>query len=255
MRVSLYNGSTLYPLAGQAGVNERVHSSSGDFRETARAETQIVNRVRATYAEPLDRGNLLTQFQFSTTRIFDTPALAELWCLDYEAAFPRDGTLIMDAIAPGGVVTRRHLLNAVVSPPSRRCIGCTVQLDYQVEGGQVQAGGTKASGTFTFTGFPAATQTIAVGSRTWTYKTTGPFLETDLAHPAMIAFSETIEAYAAQLAEAINNWTESPVTALAAAGVVTVTAKIPGTAGNAITLAETADNAAKSGATLSGGVE
>ena len=139
MRISLHNGSTLHRLAGAAGVSERAHSSAGDFELTPESAVQILQRVRAELAIPVDRGNVLQNISFTTTRLFATPAEAQLWCLDYDGAMPRSGTLIFEALAPDGSATFRKLTNAVVSPPRRRCNGATVLLDYAAQGGAIAA--------------------------------------------------------------------------------------------------------------------
>lgn len=138
MRISLYSGSTLYPLAGENGVSERTHSSAADFQLTPESEVQVVAFVRGEYAKPIDRGNLLNVLRFTTTRQFATPAEAQLWCLDYHSNVPSAGLLYFDAIA-GAYTIRRQMENAVVRPPRRRTIGSTVLLDYTVEGGAITA--------------------------------------------------------------------------------------------------------------------
>lgn len=134
MRISLLVGATNYPLAGESGVSERVHSSAGDFQLTAQSQTQLLARVRAATAATVDRGNLSTTVAFTTTRTFSTPTDAFLYCLDLDAAVPREGVLVFVTQAVGGPVQTRHLLGAVVNPPSRRCDGCTLHLDYTVTG-------------------------------------------------------------------------------------------------------------------------
>lgn len=137
MRISLLADSTVYPLAGEAGVSERAHSSAGDFRQQPTANTQLVQKVRAANAEPLDRGNLLEVITFSTARQFASAAEAWLWSLDYDRTMPRAGTLVLEAIAAGGGVSTRHLLNALVAPPQRTVTGATVRLDYTVQGSNI----------------------------------------------------------------------------------------------------------------------
>lgn len=139
MRIALYSGGTLYPLAGQSGVSERDHSSAAGFELTPESAVQVAEFLRAEYAKPIDRGNLLNVVSFSTTRMFDTPAEAQLWCLDYHATFPSSGTLYFDAISPGGIISRRAMANTVVDPPRRRCIGATALLDYTARGGEITA--------------------------------------------------------------------------------------------------------------------
>jgi hypothetical protein len=152
MRISLYSGSTLYPLAGESGVSERVHSSAGDFQLTPESAVQVAAFVRGEYAKPIDRGNLLNVLSFSTSRLFDTVAEAQLWCLDYHSGFPSSGSLYFDAIAPNGSITRRVMADAVVNPPQRRVIGATALLDYTVQGGEItgaNAGDLLIGGTIT----------------------------------------------------------------------------------------------------------
>jgi hypothetical protein len=137
MRIALYDGSTVYPLAGEAGVSERVHSSAGDLQITPEAEMQVASRVRAGYAQPIDRGNVLHTISFATVRKFATVAAAQEWALDYEETFPRSGTLHLQSISAEGVARRRIMANAVVSPPQRTVTGLSVRLSYQVRGGEI----------------------------------------------------------------------------------------------------------------------
>jgi hypothetical protein len=161
MRISLKVGETLHALAGAAGVSERVHSSAADWRHQPSAAKQGINRVRAANALEKDRGNLLHVVSFSTTRMFATPAEAFLFDLFYDSNYPREGSLIMDAIAPNGTITRSSMANALVSPPARRVIGCTVMLDYTVSGGLISAAQVvdeiTITGTMTSNGTAAAT--------------------------------------------------------------------------------------------------
>lgn len=138
MRISLLNTGTLYPLAGEAGVSERVHSSAADLRISPRAALQTTERVRAAAARHYDRGNLSTVITFSTTRLFDSVTAADQWSLDYDSDFPREGTLYLDSVAADGITVARKLMdNAVVSPPERIHRGCTIQLFYQIQGGAI----------------------------------------------------------------------------------------------------------------------
>lgn len=256
MRIGLLVGTTLHPLAGTAGVDERVHSSAGNFNMDPEAQQQVANYVRGEHAEPIDRGNLLEIVTFSTSRLFATAAEAQLYVLDYDRTMPRSGTLQIDSIAPNGVVTRRHLLQAVVSPPRRRAVGCTVLLDYQVRGSEVVAAGTRATGTITFTGSPTSGTVTIGGSIYYLSVDTAPYSPTDVFDPFPVNNATT---FAAALAARINAWlyggSDPNVTATSSAGVVTLTAKIPGAAGNSITLSDTAANVAVSGATLTGGAD
>jgi len=138
MRISLYSGSTLYPLAGAAGVSERAHSGAAEFSLTPESASQIASFVRGEYAKPIDRGNLLNNVSFTTARQFASPAEAWLWCLDYETAFVRSGDLVLEAIAPDGSSAWRRMRNTLVDPPVRRCIGATALVDYRVQGGVIE---------------------------------------------------------------------------------------------------------------------
>lgn len=137
MRISLKVGSTVYPLAGTSGVSERVHTSAGDFRIEPQAVTELITRLRASHALPVDRANLSNTLSFSTTRKFSTSALASAYALMVDTAIPRSGILVLEDFSPGGEWSEHRMANAVVSPPRRKCIGCTVMLDYVVTGGAI----------------------------------------------------------------------------------------------------------------------
>lgn len=137
MYVALLVSSTTYPLAGEAGVSERVHSPAADFRIEPQAETQVIARVRAANASVIDRGNLTNTITFSTTRKFLTPALASAYALMVDTSIPRSGTLVFKDVSAGGVWSEHRMAGAVVSPPRRTCTGCTVALDYVVTGGAI----------------------------------------------------------------------------------------------------------------------
>jgi hypothetical protein len=137
MRVALLTAGAAYPLAGEEGVAERVHSSAADWEHAASVAKQPMDLLRATYSHILDRGNLLTTVSFTTTRMFETASDAWLYDLDYDRTMPRSGTLVMEALNTSGLASIRHLLNAHVDPPRRRVTGCTVFLAYTVTGGEI----------------------------------------------------------------------------------------------------------------------
>ena len=231
MRISLLNGTTIYPLAGQAGVAESVHSSAADYSVEPEISKQTSLRVRADHAVTWDRKNLKTTIRFSTVRTFATCLLAEKFANDYDETIPRSGILIIEGtggtgypesiIVAGDLTTdgttpavfptldydgplngkpsytavdgssviwdvsiwllthgptsmqwlsydaaaspdlvgtweadspatgtpvligsypdNRHLLDAVIDPPSRQVIGCSVLLSYSVTGGRLAA--------------------------------------------------------------------------------------------------------------------
>ena len=138
MRIALLAGdSETYWLAGQAGVSERVHSSTSGLHIIPKIQVQEDNLIRSANAVVYDRKNLTTNISFGTTRVFDTPAAAEAWSLGYDANMPRTGTLILESQLTGGGVSRQFLAGAVVHPPSRQVTGCSVQLQYSIIGGAI----------------------------------------------------------------------------------------------------------------------
>lgn len=126
-------------LAGQPGVSERIHSSVGNFRKSCSVAEQVNEFVRAAASEVVDRGNILTTLSFSTTRQFPTVEAAELWVLDYEVTWPREGMLVLESILPGGAVRRRYMAGAVVRPPDLSYLGTSVAIQYVVRGGLIKS--------------------------------------------------------------------------------------------------------------------
>lgn len=119
--------------------------------------------------------------------------------------------------------------------------------------------GVMASGTITLSvAVPTAGETVTIAGIEYTFADAA-------AAPYEVTIGATLNDTAANLAAAINAGAGSGtvygagtlanefVTASVASAVVTVTAKVVGTGGNAITLAETGDNIAVSGATLANG--
>lgn len=123
--------------------------------------------------------------------------------------------------------------------------------------GQGTTPAVAATGTVTFTENPADGDTLKIGSTTYTFKTS-PAAVND------VAIKGTVYETAQNLADVINGdsgkayaGTTSPsldVSAEVEAGVMTLTARTAGTAGNSLALVQTGDFANVSGATLSGGV-
>jgi hypothetical protein len=114
MRISLLVGSTLHPLAGQAGVGESVHSSAGNLRISESIREQVSERIRAATATRYDRANLSAELSFDTVRGFTSAEAAENWAADYSATMPRAGTVVLDTserngypatVTPGGTLT------------------------------------------------------------------------------------------------------------------------------------------------------
>ncbi len=107
--------------------------------------------------------------------------------------------------------------------------------------------GVKATGTITYTGLPAADETVTVNSIVYTFKAAAALAtEITIGADATETASNTAAAITANdpLVDAVN-----------VAGVVTISAAATGEYGNAYTLAESAANTAVSGATLTGGVD
>lgn len=126
-------------LAGQPGVSEREFPSAGDLRVNGVWLQETSDFWGASETRTTDRGNLTTTVEFSTARIFPLAADAELWSLDYDEASPREGTLILESLSPGGVTTRRYLPSAVLQSPVREVIGVSVRLRYSATGGAITA--------------------------------------------------------------------------------------------------------------------
>lgn len=103
MRISLLNGTTTYPLAGQSGVAESVHSSASDLQIHGEIAKQTARFVRADHAATWDRKNLVTTVSFGTARVFATVLAAEQWAADYDETFPRSGVLVLASTGDTGV--------------------------------------------------------------------------------------------------------------------------------------------------------
>jgi len=136
MQVSVQTtGGTVY-LAGEPGVNERVHTSASDIVLTGKVNVQVQQFLRGAQGRVLDRGGLTNTLTFGTARIFDTTAEAETWILTYDTTTPRYGVIYCTTYAPGGAPVTIALGTGVVQPPERKVIGCTVLLRYTIEIGK-----------------------------------------------------------------------------------------------------------------------
>lgn len=123
--------------------------------------------------------------------------------------------------------------------------------------GQGTTPAVAATGTVTFTENPSDGDTLQIGSVTYNFMTS-PAAAND------VAIQKTVYETAQNLADVINGdsgeayaGTTSPsldVSAEVEAGIMTLTARTAGTAGNSLDLVQTGDFANVSGATLSGGV-
>jgi hypothetical protein len=80
--------------------------------------------------------------------VFADVAAAFLFALDYDENFARSGDLLLTVVGPpdpededpepAPVISIRKLNHAVLDPPRRRVIGCTVLLDYVAIGGELE---------------------------------------------------------------------------------------------------------------------
>lgn len=101
-------------------------------------------------------------------------------------------------------------------------------------------GGTKATGTLTFTGAPTATETFVIAGVTFTARASG-------ATGNEFNIGGTVTATAANVAAAVNASSDvTDITATSALGVVTFTVDMPGTIGNMIDLSDSLTNATSS---------
>lgn len=133
MKIALVNESTTYWLAGESGVDERVHSSAADLEFGGSIAIQEQTRVRARAKAWRDRGNLSAEVSFSTTRKFDSLSEAEEFAATYDAVYARTGYLECYG-ASGSLVA--VLENAIVNPPRRKVTGVSVLLNYTAAGGR-----------------------------------------------------------------------------------------------------------------------
>lgn len=126
MRIALQHGSTVFPLAGQGGVDERIHSSAADLVITPGIAVQEAKYVRAANANRFDRGNLETQIAFTTHRTFATGLAAEKWALDYDLVSPRTGIVHLDRtdfVHPSAIIVTGTLRTAALPGGSAVTIG------------------------------------------------------------------------------------------------------------------------------------
>jgi hypothetical protein len=124
---------------------------------------------------------------------------------------------------------------------------------------------TAASGSLTLTGQAATAQTVTIGDRVYTWRTTlstGPTIANEVLRGANAAASvaNLVVAINAGATEGTNYSTgtkvHGSVTAIDDTGdVVTVTAKTPGTGGNAIATSDTSDNMAWGATFLASGAD
>lgn len=142
MRIALLQptSTTTLWLAGDPSKNEREHSSAGDVRINGQTLVQWNQCVRATAGVPIDRGNLETTLTFTTARIFTTVAAAEVWSATYDSTQLRTGDVVLMSPAATALTSSYILMAAaVVQPPTRQVIGCSVLLSYTILGGLLES--------------------------------------------------------------------------------------------------------------------
>jgi hypothetical protein len=127
-------------------------------------------------------------------------------------------------------------------------------VDFEVR----ESGGLRASGTLTFTANASIGDTVTINGQVYTFQSA-------LAVANDVLLGSSAARTAANLVAAINGAAgvgvgyaagtvaNAGVTAAATTNIVTLTARLKGTAGNAITLVENGTNTTVSGATLAGG--
>jgi hypothetical protein len=239
MRAALIHANGTLWLAGDPAATVREFPPADDFRIAGDKQLQTDLRVRAAEANHTDRGNLATTVSFGTSRLFATPAAAQVWAGLYDGTQPNTGTLVVCA-ADAGALPLLNFPGAVVRPPRREVIGCTVLLGYEVECG-LPVAVTAATGTVAVSGALAGDTLNLFGY---------VFTATDAANPAPPLWNKT----AAGLAAAITAQRGWLVTAAVAGNEITLTSVILGADGNDITLAtNAAERVILSGATLTGG--
>jgi len=135
MTAALINGSEIFYLAGHPDIDERTFSSCQNLRISGRVSVQQRARIRAAAVEHIDRGNLETTASFTVRRAFDSTAAAETFAGMMEDAAELDGVLIFRADGNADPDTYIYMCRAVVLPPEREVIGCSVLLHYTVAGG------------------------------------------------------------------------------------------------------------------------
>ncbi len=188
MRAALIHANGTLWLAGDPAATERSHPPAGNLRIDADMELQTDGYVRAAAVVRRDRGNLATVVAFDTSRIFGTPTEAGVWAGAYDGSQPRTGTLVL-CDTNAGVLPLLNFPGAVVRPPRRQVIGCTVLLGYEVMCG-LPVAVTAASGTVEVSGALAGDTLNLFGY---------VFTATDAANPAPPLWNKTAAGLAAAI--------------------------------------------------------
>lgn len=192
----------------------------------------------------------------------------------------RSGTMITDSIKPENIALFFLGSSSVVALASASGLTDTLEdvilgMSYKIGASESNPAGyfgisetafavytgsapVAATGTITFADVGDADDTVTIGGQVYTLKASP-------ANPYEVDIGASVTETASNLAAAINagagagtaygtgTVVNSDVTATSALGVVTITARISGTAGNSVTLAKDGTDITVSGANLSGG--
>jgi len=121
------------------------------------------------------------------------------------------------------------------------------EIGYILEDWNITNTATASTGQVLFTGIPTAAQTLTIGDEVYTFRAAR-------AVPFEVTIGIDATATGANLVTALGLDSDL-VTGVNVTGTVTLTAQVPGTAGNAINLSETASNTTVSGPFMTGGVQ
>jgi len=134
-----------------------------------------------------------------------------------------------------------------------KCLDLTTPADVAV--GTITILDRRAQGTVTLLGTLVDADTVTVNGKVYTFKNIVVNFTTNLANRVIpiTQGSVNVTDAATRLANSIMS-NDSTLTCTTAAGVVTVIARTPGTAGNSIALVTSSAHATVSGATLAGGL-
>ena len=103
------------------------------LRLIGRRATQVLQYLRATDAEPVDRGNRTSELSFSIKRLCASVAAAEEYCALHPASVTGSGTLTMTNAS-----SAVRMLNAVLDTVDCSYVGATVFVNYHATGGKLE---------------------------------------------------------------------------------------------------------------------
>lgn len=214
------------------------------FQQTPQPATLSIGRWAKTATAALLNGGLLSSAQ----------QLLSVWSVITNGGFSItvDGTVKALTALNFSAAANMNGVASVISTAlaaSATCVWDAVFNRFEITSATTGAG-TAASATITFSGIPAANDTVTIGGTVVTFVAANPV-------GAQVLIGTTAAITAANLqgflqASADVNLVKA--TYSTAAGVTTITYGSAGTAGNAFTLIKTSTNIAVSGATLTGGI-